>query len=129
MKQFLLDTSAFLFWTSDGKKLTPRARKLIEDPNNEILLSAISSWEIAIKYSLDKVVLPRPPGKFVPSEMAKHGIAGLAFEHSDALAVAALPGHHDDPFDRALIAQAIERDLPIITSDSQFDDYDVKVEW
>lgn len=49
--------------------------------------------------------------------------------HTDALAIAMLPEHHDDPFDRALIAQAIERDLPIITADSRFDDYDVTVEW
>lgn len=129
MKRFLLDTNAFLFWTSGGKRLSPRARKLIENVDHEILLSAVSSWEIAIKFGLGKLELPQPPRKFVPSQMMAHSIGGLAFEHSDALAIATLPEHHDDPFDRALIAQAIERDLPIITSDSQFEDYDVKVEW
>jgi len=129
MKRFLLDTSAFLFWTSGGKKLSPRARKLIENHDHEILLSAVSSWEIAIKFGLGKLALPEPPRKFVPSRMMTHSIGGLAFEHSDALAIAALPEHHDDPFDRALIAQALERDLPIITSDPRFEDYDVDVEW
>ena len=129
MKRVLLDTVAFLYWTAGGKKLSPRARKIVEDPRNELLLSAVSSWEIAIKYGLGKLDLPEPPAKFVPSRMARHAIEGLAFEHTDALAVATLPDLHDDPFDRALIAQALARDLSIITSDGRFDDYGVVVEW
>jgi PIN domain nuclease of toxin-antitoxin system len=129
MKSLLLDTNAFLFWTAGAKKLSTRARKLIEDPRSELLLSAVSSWEIAIKFSLGKLKLPEPPQKFVPSRMSRHGITGIAFEHTDALAVALLPELHDDPFDRALIAQALERDLPIITSDARFEAYGVAVEW
>ncbi len=127
--RILLDTNAFLFWTAGAKKLTVRARKVIENPRNEILLSAVSSWEIAIKHSLGKLVLPEPPKKFVLARLARHSIAGLAFEHSDALAVADLPDHHDDPFDRALIAQALERDLAVVTSDDRFEAYGVAVEW
>jgi PIN domain nuclease of toxin-antitoxin system len=89
----------------------------------------VSSWEIAIKFALGKLVLPEPPQKFVPSRMTRHGITGIAFEHTDALAVAMLPDLHDDPFDRALIAQALERDLAIITSDDRFESYGVIVEW
>ena len=129
MKQVLLDTNAFLYWTAGGKKLSARARKLIQTPETEVLLSAISSWEIAIKHALGKLSLPEAPGKFVPSRMARHAISGLAFEHADALAIAMLPDHHDDPFDRALIAQALERDLPIVTSDDRFASYGVAVEW
>ena len=129
MKRFLLDTNAFLFWTAGAKKLSPRARKLMEDPGTELLLSAVSSWEIAIKYSLDKLALPEPPHRFVPSRMTAHSIAGLSFEHADALAVAALPVIHDDPFDRALIAQALRQKLPVITSDERFEEYGVNVEW
>jgi PIN domain nuclease of toxin-antitoxin system len=129
MKRFLLDTNAFLFWCAGGKKLTSRARKAIENPRNELLLSAVSTWEIAIKFALDKLDLPEPPARFVPSRMQQHAIAGLAFEHHDALAIADLPDHHDDPFDRALIAQALERDLAIVTSDQRFADYGVTVEW
>src|SRR4051812_46873983 len=105
----LLDTNAFLYWTAGGKKLSARARKAIENPRNEILLSSVSSWEIAIKHALGKLDLPEPPRKFVLARLALHAIGGLSFEHSDALAVADLPEHHDDPFDRALIAQALER--------------------
>lgn len=129
MKRLLLDTNAFLYWTSGGKQLSPRARKAIENPHHEILLSAVSSWEIAIKQALGKLSLPEAPAKFVPSRMAAHAISGLAFEHSDALAIASLPDHHDDPFDRALIAQALERKLAVVTSDARFADYGVSVEW
>jgi PIN domain nuclease of toxin-antitoxin system len=129
VKRLLLDTQAFLYWTAGAKKLSPRARKSIEDPRNEILLSAVSSWEIAIKYGLGKLTLPEPPGKFVPSRMARHTISGISFEHSDALAIAALPSIHDDPFDRALIAQALARKLIVVTSDERFEAYGVSVEW
>jgi len=129
MRQLLIDTNVFLFWTAGGKKLSARARKLIENADHELLFSAVSSWEIAIKFGLGKLALPVPPHKFVPSRIEQHSLTGIAFEHEDALAVADLPDHHDDPFDRALIAQAIVRDVAIITADSRFDDYDVDVEW
>lgn len=129
MKRFLLDTNAFLFWTSGAKKLSARARKAIEHPEHEVLLSAVSSWEIAIKHALGKLKLPERPERFVPSRMTAHSITGIAFEHSDALAITLLPEHHDDPFDRALIAQALERDLVIVTSDDRFEAYGVAVEW
>jgi len=129
MKSVLLDTNAFLFWTAGAKKLSAKARKVIEDPRNELFLSAVSSWEIAIKFALGKLELPEPPKKFVPSRMVRHGITGIAFEHTDALAVAMLPDLHDDPFDRALIAQALERDLAVVTSDARFEAYGVTVEW
>ena len=127
--QLLLDTNAFLFWTSGGKKLSPRAKKLMSSPRNELLLSSISSLEIAIKHALGTLKLPEPPRKFVPSRLSAHSIAGLPFEHADALLVADLPPIHDDPFDRALIAQAIERELAIITADDRFEEYGVRVEW
>lgn len=127
--RILLDTNAFLFWTAGAKKLSARARKVIENPRNEILLSSVSSWEIAIKHALGKLDLPQPPRKFVLSRLANHSIRGLAFEHSDALAVVDLPKLHDDPFDRALIAQALERDLSVVTADDRFEDYGVAVEW
>jgi len=129
MTQVLLDTQAFLYWTAGAKKLSARARKTIENPRHEVFLSAVSSWEITIKYGLGKLELPEPPGKFIPSRMSRHAISGFAFEHSDALAVAQLPSIHDDPFDRALIAQALARELTIVTSDSRFEAYGVSVDW
>ncbi len=127
--RLLLDTNAFLYWTAGAKKLSPRAIKAMKNPKAELFLSAVSSWEIVIKYALGKLDLPEPPARFIPSRLDRHSISGLPFEHADALAVAGLPNHHDDPFDRALIAQALERDLAIVTSDSRFEDYGVAVEW
>ena len=81
---------------------------------------------------LERCVLPEAPVpqfKCPRRRMSTHAISGLPFEHSDALAIASLPDHHDDPFDRALIAQARERKLAIITSDERFEDYGVSIEW
>ena len=127
--KLLLDTNAFLYWTMGAKKLSARAQKAIANPRNGIYLSAVSAWEIAIKHSLGKLDLPEPPKKFVLSRLAIHAIVGLPFEHADALGVAELPPHHDDPFDRALIAQAIERDLTVVTSNERFEEYGIDIEW
>ena len=125
----LLDTHTFLWFIAGDSSLSATARSAIEDANNTCYMSVTSLWEIAIKFSLGRLHLPEPPAKFVPSRLAKHSIAGLSFEHTDALAVATLPAVHEDPFDRALIAQAFERDLVIVTSDERFGEYGVRVEW
>lgn len=75
----------------------------LRDPAHVLLLSAASSWEIALKHRLGK--LPDAPDRYVPDRMRRSGTTGLAVEHAHALAVVALPDHHRDPFDRMLIAQ------------------------
>lgn len=112
---------------ADPARLGARARAAILDTGNELLLSAASSWEIAIKYGLGKLSLPQPPQAYVPDRVAATGVIPLAIEHSHALAVAALPRHHRDPFDRLLIAQAQLEKVPIMTSDSAFRPYGVRV--
>ncbi len=111
------------------ERLPRRARRTVIDPKNELLLSAVSSWEIAIKYALGKLQLPVPPGEYVPSRMSDGGVAALAVQHHHALRVAELPPHHRDPFDRLLIAQAQVEGVPIVTADPQFSAYQVKVVW
>lgn len=123
----LLDTHAWLWAVAEPEKLGPHARRLIEDGNNTLFLSAVSSWEIAIKYGLGKIKLPEPPGSFVPSRMARDGIQPLVVEHSHALAVAKLPEHHKDPFDRLLISQSIVEKLPVLTADPQLELYDIRI--
>jgi PIN domain nuclease of toxin-antitoxin system len=98
----------------------------LENPDNELFLSAASSWEIAIKHSLGRLELPEPPSEFVPSRMARSGVIGLAVEHRHALTVADLPPHHRDPFDRLLVAQALVESLPILTADPQLSRYGVE---
>jgi PIN domain nuclease of toxin-antitoxin system len=111
------------------QRLGPEALALIEHPDSELLLSAASSWEIAIKYALGKLPLPEPPSRYVPSRMQTSGVSALPAEHSHALRVASLPAHHRDPFDRLLIAQAQIERLVLMTADRQLEPYDVELRW
>lgn len=123
----LLDTQSWLWMHAHPDRFGGPVRELIEDGRNELLLSAASSWEIAIKWALGKLPLPEAPGAYVPSRLRAAGITPLAISHLHALRVAELPRHHGDPFDRLLIAQAQLEGLSILTSDSAFDRYDVPV--
>jgi PIN domain nuclease of toxin-antitoxin system len=127
--KILLDTQRWLWMQVTPERLSQRTLELLRDPDNELYLSAASSWEIAIKFALGKLALPEPPSTYVPSRMANSGVLGLPVEHSHALQVAALPRHHRDPFDRLLIAQAQLEHLPILTSDRQFTPYEVEIRW
>ncbi len=125
--KILLDTHCWLWMTSAPEKLAPAARALVEDPENELFLSAASSWEIAIKYALGKLPLPVPPASYVPTRMAATGVSGLAVEHHHALEVSGLPMHHADPFDRLLVAQARVEGLSLLTADPQLAAYEVEL--
>ena len=105
------------------------ARALIEDERNELLLSAASSWEIALKWSIGKLDLPERPDRYVPARLAASATSGLAVSHAHALAVADLPRHHADPFDRLLVAQARAEGLTLITADRALGPYDVDKVW
>jgi PIN domain nuclease of toxin-antitoxin system len=129
VKSYLLDTQAILYWLSGNKKLGRAAKKAIEDSRSELLVSVVSSWEIGIKYALGKVSLPESPERYLPQRYQQHGFTPITLEHVEALSAAALPFHHDDPFDRALIAQAIARKAVLISGDAAFDDYDVTTVW
>jgi PIN domain nuclease of toxin-antitoxin system len=123
--KFLLDTHVFLWLNTQPERLGKHL-SLIEDRSNELLFSAVGSWEIAIKHALGRLPLPEPPERYVPSRMRAIGATGLAVEHSHALAVASLPSLHRDPFDRLLVAQAGLLDVPIITADSILAEYPVQ---
>jgi PIN domain nuclease of toxin-antitoxin system len=114
--KLLLDTHVFLWLHTEPERLGKHT-SLIEDQRNELLLSAASSWEIAIKYSLGRLPLPEPPQRYVPTRLRVIGGRALPIEHTHALAVAALEPLHLDPFDRLLVAQAGLLDVPILTAD------------
>ena len=126
--RLLLDTHVWLWLQHSPERLGP-ALPAVADPDNELLFSAASSWEIAIKYALGMLALPEPPTSYVPDRIASSGVVPLAVQHSHALAVAALPLHHQDPFDRLLVAQAISEGASIVTSDEVFGAYDVDLVW
>jgi PIN domain nuclease of toxin-antitoxin system len=120
--RLLLDTQVFLWLQTEPERLREHLA-LVEDPRTELLLSAASSWEIAIKHGLGKLPLPEPPQRYVPERMRAIGARPVAVEHSHALAVAPLPRLHRDPFDRLLVAQAQALDVTILTADAAVAQY------
>lgn len=127
--RLLLDTHAFLWFVEGNPQLSARARTLIEDTSNEILLSVASIWEIAIKFSLGKLSLTAPVETFIAQQLQANAITTIDVRTEHAVAVAALPFHHRDPFDRLLIAQAQVEGVPIISADAAFDPYPIQRVW
>jgi PIN domain nuclease of toxin-antitoxin system len=123
----LLDTQVWLWMLTTPERIADPARRIVEDDDHELLLSAASSWEISIKHSLGKLPLPEAPDRFVPARIRSTGVQPLPVEHAHALRVARLPPHHRDPFDRLLVAQAIELSVPLITADRTLAAYDVEI--
>ncbi len=107
------------------ERFSPGARALVETTEHDLYLSAASSWEIAIKYSIGKLRLPEPPEVYVPARIDATRVRAFPIDHAHALRVSALPRHHRDPFDRLLVAQAQIEDLTILTADALFGAYDV----
>lgn len=127
--RFLLDTHTLLWSFNGSSSLSQKARLLIEDGRNEILVSAASAWEIATKVRLGKL----PAGEELVSDFAAY-LANLSFTTlpislDHAVRAGHLPGEHRDPFDRMLIAQAQAENLKIISNDRIFDDYRVQRVW
>lgn len=123
--RLLLDTQIWLWALAASGRLGRRTSQALTDSGNDVYLSAASSWEIAIKYTLGKLPLPAPPERYVPERIRLSGVTPLAIEHSHALAVATLPELHRDPFDRLLIAQAVAERMTLVTADSAMTAYDV----
>ena len=123
----LLDTQALIWWREGNRKLGPRTRAAIERGATTVQISVASAWEIAIKWRTGRLNLPAPPEKWVPMAIASSGFDVLPVVLDHALAVASLPDHHPDPFDRLLIVQAQIGALTIVTADTVFDAYDVRV--
>lgn len=127
--RFLLDTHVFLWWILDDARLSSRVHGLIETGSNEILFSAASAWEIAIKAQLGKIMLPGKPDTFVSEQLNKNRFTALPVNVSHALRTYELPQLHRDPFDRLLVAQSLLEKLPILTSDSLIRQYSVEAVW
>jgi len=128
-KTYLLDTHAFLWWANATPALGKKAAKIIAAPSSEILVSHVSAWEMAIKVNSGKLTLPQPVAEFFHLQLSVNQFKSLLIRLGHVAAVATLSLHHRDPFDRMLIAQAMQENLPIISADPQFDAYDVTRIW
>jgi PIN domain nuclease of toxin-antitoxin system len=122
----LLDTHVFLWlWTEPWR--LGAVQPTLADPAHDLVVSAATAWEMAIKYALGKLPLPAAPAHYVPAAILAIGAGSLPVDLDDALAVAELPLHHRDPFDRLLVAQARRHDLTLVTTDRRMEDYDVRL--
>lgn len=109
--------------------MSDAARSLILDPAHAKLVSPASYWEIAIKISLGKYVLTKPYAEAMHEAIDSNGFGYLHIEPSHTAALATLPYHHRDPFDRLIIAQALTEQIVIVGADPQFDTYGVTRYW
>jgi len=109
--------------------MSTRAREIIADDGNEIVLSAVSAWEIAIKAGLVRFAMRGDIAAFVNLHVTANGFEVLPLLIDHALRVASLPDHHRDPFDRALVAQAQVEGLALLTADRAISHYSVKILW
>ena len=119
----LLDAHVLLWWLSGDSILSAVARAAIAEPANEILVSAATVWELAIKQGLGKLRVDAD----LLTEIDRAGFTGLPVTMEDGNAAGALPPHHRDPFDRMLVAQAQRLDALIVTRDRAFSSYDINV--
>jgi len=121
--KLLLDTRIILWWLDGNSKLSREAVKLISSPNNAIIVSAVSIWEMRIKEQLGKLDLPKNLLAILEQQRFEH----LPVTFKDADEISRLPVIHSDPFDRMLIAQAITSKLTIVTHDKVFSKYPTQV--
>jgi PIN domain nuclease of toxin-antitoxin system len=127
--KLLLDSHTLIWAVDDVGQLSPTATILLQDPNNDLFLSAASLWEIAIKVSLGKLTLQSAYKQWMSQATADLGLAILPITIAYADIQTTLPRHHGDPFDRLLIAQSQADSLPILSADSQFDAYGITRLW
>ncbi len=127
--KLLLDTCSFLWAVRGDALLSAEATALFRDPANEVFLSAVSAWEIAVKYSLGKLPLSDVPARYVPRERERHGIEPLPLGEADTLLLDRLPAVHTDPFDRLLVCQAVQHGMTLLTPDPMIHRYPVPVRW
>ena len=125
--KLLLDTHVLLWAATSPDKLGADARAAIEDGSCDVFVSAVTAWEIAIKQSLAKLELARPAELWLPEVIQRSGFQSAPVDQAAALRVRALPWHHRDPFDRLLVAQALEAGFTIVTRDTLLSAYGVAV--
>jgi PIN domain nuclease of toxin-antitoxin system len=121
----LLDTHALIWALEGSRKLSRPARRFIESAQNEIIVSAASAWEIAIKKSLGRLSTPGDLAEAIDSA----GFTRRPLGFAEASRLEYLPALHSDPFDRMLIAHALEEGAAIVTKDEQIARYPVRVIW
>lgn len=125
----LIDTHVLLWFVENSARLSLAAKELIEDDDTEVFISLVSVWEMSIKYGLGDLKLTDKPQVCVPPILKDAGIDLLPVTFAHVTAVADLPLHHRDPFDRLILVQAQLESLALVSGDNAFDAYGVKRVW
>jgi PIN domain nuclease of toxin-antitoxin system len=125
----LLDSHALLWWILDTSQLTHNAREVVARNSESVLVSAVSAWELAIKFRLGRLPDAANLISDFSSAMENEGFQVLAVTAAHGIRAGLLPLHHKDPFDRMLVAQAQAENVPIISNDTVFDGYGVRRLW
>lgn len=129
MSKVLLDTCTFIWLTAAPTRLGAHATSAIDDPATELYLSDASVWELCLKWQTGKIQLPAPPRLWLEEQLGIWHLKSLAIERIHMFRVSELPDHHRDPFDRLLVAQAIEGGMKIASPDVNIRSYPVAVIW
>jgi PIN domain nuclease of toxin-antitoxin system len=127
--RILLDTQAFFWLGTDSPQLSSRAKELFLDSQNDLFLSLVSVWEMAIKTRLGKLKIHKALEPFILDSLQENSIHQLSIDFRQVARCANLPFHHRDPFDRLLISQALEEKLPLLSNDPAFDAYPIERLW
>ena len=127
--QLLLDSHAFIWWVSDHDRLPTGVLSAIADESNDILVSAVTAWEITTKFHLGRLPSVEKIVEDIVHAIAVEGFRELPLTVAEAAQAGALPGPHRDPFDRMLIAQALAGDLTLVSNERVFDSYGVSRLW
>jgi PIN domain nuclease of toxin-antitoxin system len=123
----LIDTHVLLWGLTNESKLSADVRSLL--PKADLWMSVAGIWEIITKVQIGKLDLPRPVGPFLTTKLAANGVFVLPITLNHTLRIETLELHHRDPFDRILIAQSLEENLPLVTADPVFEKYPIKIIW
>ena len=122
----ILDTCALLWLANEQSHFTPDILSRLEQAP-AVFVSAITAFEIGVKFQARKLILPLPPQAWFQQTIEHHGLAVIDLDPSICLKAAELPPIHRDPCDRFIIATALANGLPVVTADSRFEKYGVEV--
>jgi PIN domain nuclease of toxin-antitoxin system len=125
----LLDTHSFIWLDSAPQKLSATALAVCQDPDNVLYLSIVNAWEMQIKIQINRLKPTIPLPEMIEGQQIANDLRLLPIELSHIYALGELPLHHNDPFDRILLAQAKAEGFSLVSKDAQFKHYDVDVIW
>lgn len=127
--RYLLDTYTFLWMAAEPAKLSAKITGIVQTSDNRLMLSAASGWEIALLWHLKRLELPDQPQRFIPEALQKLSVIPLTIGFEAAITAATLPLVHRDPFDRIIIAEALKKNVSVLTKDRRFAEYGARTLW